>query len=334
MTSDIHPHWKSTGEGSGVSPQGDDREFWPMDGEAHHHVRVNGGGASSFFLLFAFSTISLAALGVVFYQGVNRIRADLLEGRSPDVVIEVQDAAFSPASLAVQAGQLVEWKNVGSGNQQLRSDQLDDAGTPFVSSPLIPAGGTYRSTLPLELAGTMLTIRSAFVPTMMQTITIETPVEAPSSEVPSDAAPDATSSLPPLPPSAPSSPSLPSLPPIPPPPPTPSTPSTPTLPTLPSIPSVPSVPSTPTPVIQIGSTDTPSLTSAWPSLLRINRFTISPIHAARQAQEEWQRSSYSAAPLARRQPETGPALWVLSVLTLGTMPFFFRKAKGRREGAM
>ena len=329
MTSDIHPHWKSTDDSAASLPKGDDA-FWP-EGEVssskekqdHHHIRIAGKrGASSLLLFISLVSFGAMFLGVSFYQGVRMIRADLLEGQIPDVTVEVRDAEFSPGSLAIEAGKIVEWKNVSTSNQQFRSDQLDDSGAPFVSSPLLPQGESYVLEIPPELGGMLLMIRSMFLPTMTQTITVENSSEASTEPVPS-------------------LPSIPPLPPVPPPPPaqvslpsTSSLPSTPSTLSTPPTPSTPSIPTTPTPTIQIGSADKPAAQS-WPNILRINRFTvgsvtipdfkpISPIHAARRVQEEWQSRSHTAAP---RQPTTGPALWILSALTLGTMPFFFRGQK-------
>lgn len=351
MNQDIHPHWKSTDETASAPKSADDANFWP-DGEEtptaskpkedHHRIRIAGGGASSLLLGLSFSTFGAVLLGLGFYQGVTLIRADLLEGRTPDVQVEVRDAEFSPQAFSIAAGKIVEWKNVGSGNQQFRSDQLDTTSSPFVGSPLLPPGERYVTEIPLALAGTMLTIRSEFIPTMTQTVTVEASAEAPTEEV------ETTSSLPPLPPSQPSleagaepsrselrPASVPSVSSVPSQPPTLSTPPSPSQPSTPSTPPV-----APTPTIQIGSSETLAQ-SAWPNLLRVNRFTvgnvtvpdfspISPIHAVREAQEEWERQ-HSAAPIARKQPETGPALWILSALTLGTMPFFFRGQKKQRS---
>jgi hypothetical protein len=59
----------------------------------------------------------------------------------------------------------------------------------------------------------------------------------------------------------------------------------------------------------------------------VNYFITSPIQAAREQWQEREVHSTAGAPPARRQPETGPALWILTALTLGAMPILFRKRK-------
>jgi len=352
MTPDIHPHWTSTDSGNTTPtppPAPSSREedsFFPIEGDEpevggpsskqeHHHVQIAGGKQSSLFLVLSLISLGAASVGIVFYQGVNRIRADLLEEMAADSVIEIGQSTFSPASLTVEAGKLLEWKNTGSGNQELRSDQLDESGSPFLATPTIPAGTSFRFRVPPSLGGTMLTVRSSFNPLMSIAITVDPAKEVASSSsaggTPAEPRPE-TATLP----VAPSQPSTPSTPPTLP---TPSPSPVPLIPSLPSSPSLPSIPSpspnpsptpTPAPVLHIGPTETVSQ-GVWPNQLRINRFTIgsgfaptipspSPIHSAGRTQQQLH-------PAARRQPDTGPALWILSSLTLATTLFLFRRKK-------
>ena len=316
-----------------TSPREED-SFFPMDDDEpevggpsskqeHHHVQIAGGKQSSLFLILSLISLGAASLGVVFYQGVNRIRADLLEEMAADSVIEIGQSTFSPASLIVEAGKLLEWKNTGSGNQELRSDQLDESGSPVLATPAIPAGTSFRFRVPPSLGGTMLTVRSSFNPLMTIAITVDPAKEVASSSsagvIPAEPQPEIAKE--PQPGTASSQPRRAAL---------DSVPLIPSLPSSPPLPSIPSLPSVPAPVLHIGTTETVQQ-ALWPNQLRINRFTVgssfvpaipspSPIHSAGRAQQQLH-------PAARRQPETGPALWILASLTLGTTLFLFRRKK-------
>lgn len=316
MTSDIHPHWKNVGAEEGVPPSqhpvtgGSSDSFWPMPEEAQleapkrsqvHRIRVARSGIS-LLLVFTLVPLTLAALAFVFLQGVNLIRADLTAGVAPDWQIDITDIGFSQQNVAAKAGDLVEWRNTGNAPQQFRSAELNTDGSPLLQSSLLQPGETFRMKVPEFLAGKTLTLHSAFIPTMVSTVTVaETHLSA-----------------------------APAPPPPPPPAPTPPPPS-------PTLTPPPVTPAPASATINVGMAEmVPSNASAWPALLRTNPFTVDrvaslsptaqlPIHSVARTREKVKSSEAKRLPLARpdspvgrarKQPETGPALWIVATLSL------------------
>lgn len=329
MTSDIHPHWKSVGAGNGAHGDGD--SFWPMPEEAPapqkptkvHRVRVARSGVS-LFLVFTLIPVGIGVLGFVFLRGVNLIRADLVEGIVPDHLIELTDTGFSRLDTTVKVGEVVAWENAGGAPRQFRSRELNTDGSPLLASSLLEPQETFRLKVPSFLEGQTLTLTDAFIPTMVSTLMI-TEGEA-SSLTPLPPAP-APKPLTAAPPPASLSVPLPSL--VPPPDPRP----TPTVSLSPTI-NVGVVP-----MSSPGAVPVTNGSITWPALLRINPYTFDrapslsptaqlPIHSVARAREKVQ-SAKAKRPPARKQPETGPALWIIATLSLCGVPLLLRKRKNR-----
>ena len=377
MTEDLNPRWKSTEDKAPARPGGglagrQDEQFWSEDtaGEAglfdaaqerlfekseegkqaafrppppqRHRVHIAQEKCTP-ILLGGVAILFLAVFGFLFLRGVSRIRADLVEELVPDLEVQVTENGFSPSEAEIATGKLVEWKNTGKSPQQFQSDQRNLAGAPFISSPLLPPDGTYRLKITEDLEDATVTLRSTFLPTMtgMLRIIAAAPVAM---ELPSSA------SAPPPAPQAPETVSMPA--------PLPAFPSPPAMPApvQPSpVPSPAAPPSAVSPskasdvgpqTIEVGDAMQMPVVSSWPSLLRINRYTVGsplvplaptdqfPVHSVARANEAYTSSRsrpparpYDAAGRARRQPETGPALWIFGALTLCAMPFVCRRRR-------
>ena len=103
-------------------------------------------------------------------------------------------------------------------------------------------------------------------------------------------------------------------------------------------PSVPvPVPSAPPVTINVGEEAAQPLAATWPNRLKVNSYTLGsplvpefaptgqfPVHVVREAQEQFHASAYRQPP-ARVQPETGPALWIIALLALCSLPLFVEK---------
>lgn len=317
MTPKIHPHWKSTEDASPKSKK--------------EHITISRGGYSTFASKFLFAAAVLVVLAFVFMQGVRFITADLTEGLTPDSTITFTDDGFAGE---VDPGAYVEFLNGGTVPDQYRTTQLNPNGSPLIAIPLLGPGETYRLVIPKDLAGRTLTFVSETDPSRRGSIVISEALSEPEVPVYEAPAPEPTSpdtselvvtevTIPPLP-------SL-SLTPI---------------QIASSIPTpTPASTSLPPPsaqpvVIDIGDVATAFQTSKWPSLLRINLFTVGsslvanlspigqmPLHIVRDAQEQVHAAAGTSRPPARRQPATGPALWIVAFFSLCSLPFFVKRRK-------
>ncbi|MEK7137554.1 MAG: hypothetical protein AAB853_04710 [Patescibacteria group bacterium] len=319
MTSDLHPHWKSTDrtqQESSDSPASEPALFHvadeaPPEPSGGHVSVARDGSAWPASLSLMLAALSLAALSALFFYGIHRIRGDLLAEMQAPLTLEITDAGISRSEGTFEAGKKILIKNVSSSAQQLQSDQRSPDGSPLLSTSSLPAGEETEVTIPDEAVGMTLTLRSTILPTLAVSLSI-----APLEEIPAQPSPaameDAEDIDIPLP-------VLPVVAPAP----------TPTQTPTPVSTASPFAPIT-SPVVTIAEVPHPSPGTSFPAILRINRYTVGspyvpPVHAVRYAEEAVREALHPAAP--RQQPETGPGLWISVLAAVGAMPFLFRKRR-------
>jgi hypothetical protein len=264
------------------------------------------------------AALSLAALSVLFFYGIHRIRGDLLAEMQTPLTLEITDAGISHSEGTFEPGKKILMKNLSSSAQQLQSDQRLPDGSPLLSTSSLPAGEETEVTIPDEAAGMTLTLRSTILPTLAVSLSIAPARVESLEEIPAQPSPaameDAEDIDIPLP-------VLPVVTPTPTPVQIPNPVST-------ASPFAPIIP----PVVTIGEVPHPSPGTSFPAILRINRYTVGspyvpPVHAVRYAEEAVREALH---PAASRQPTTGPALWVTFFTTLGFMPLLIRGKSQRR----
>lgn len=326
MTKDLHPHWTSTdrkdAEASGSSSDGatlwQDADEGAREPQAKHtHVAIQSTWSASLSLVLAL--LCLISLSVLFFYGIGRIRGDLLSEMRMEVVLTISDTGITPAEVTVKAGEKLSIRNDSSAAHELQSDQRTAEGSPLLRTALIAAGERGEVTIPQEIAGTTLFLRSTILPTLAVSLSV---TESEEELVPEQASLPAMETTPV--PAQVGTPALDILVPELPPAPQVANPA-PIAAPVPVSPASAVAPSTP--VLTIGNFSPPSAAVAWPSILRVNRYTVSspyvsPVQAVRRAEEAVRSAVHSAAP---QQPATGPALWISVLLTLTIMPLVIRR---------
>jgi hypothetical protein len=331
MTFPIHPHWRSTRDDASVSSDNE-------SGERGHYT-----------VLFRLLMVSAGALIVfaLLVEGVHFLRAQLTSqvlspDTEPDQLIVLQDYTLPPM-LTLRVGETVRFSNMGSQPRHLMSDDRDQYEQILFQTPLIAPGEHYTFQVPDYLLHTDIVVRDVLYPTAVARM-ITRSAAPPPEEVPE------LSEVPRLPvesesyePTAPrpfpdllerDSPQT-----EPPPTVSGSDPQEPPVLTLPFMVDA-SLPAKGTVELHIDpGVSSQGQQDIWPTTLRVNRFTVDriplfstpPLTDLLPVQDIPARAQVHAAsparPLASPPPATGPALGVLSVLSLCAASLL----KGRRR---
>ncbi|HLD08355.1 MAG TPA: hypothetical protein VJB60_04805 [Candidatus Peribacterales bacterium] len=347
MKHDVNPNWTTTEPDLPPEEQvvpfveevasGEVAEVSPA---APHRIRVEEGKLSNSRLAI-FATLgggTAVLVSVLFLQGLNFLQANIIADQTPDYTVTLTEEGFTEVN--VLPGDVLELQNTLSTVEQYRSELPDPTtGAPLIATPSIPPSGSQRISVPEAAAGKEVILISGFNPLRRGTLRVGGTSQGSASSFSQNS-------------SSPEEILVPSLPEVP----EQITPSplpTGTLSTSSKGASTSSSPSSvssssassssvssPSPVVNtvtllsptvdLGLAERKTLPGLWPTMLRVNRFTVgsplvpdlSPMVSIPMHRAAPPSSSTSVTPV-HHAPATGPELWILFLLSAAIVPVYW-----------